>query len=240
MKPSGLVTIDPVDHLPTSPLLFHQKLQQQQHIHHSRRPSRTSLTRSPSPSSSLKSTRGRMRSPPRTSTTKTTHHAPSTSRRALPYTGPRSSSERRLPSLFDRIKAALEAPRQRVMTIDTSALEAPPRSPIQPSSNSWPVNSSPFASSGRSTASAETRFHNHHYYNHDYPHTTSLYYDNPVPSPPTLYGVPVSVACRRAYLGHDLGIRQSLTRLQAEDAGTVEHRTIGKKEIGNFHSCVKS
>lgn len=239
MKPSSLVTIDPVDHLPTSPLLSHQQLQQQQHLSNSRRP----LTRPPSPSSSPKSSRGRMRSPPRTSTAKTTHHAPSSSRRASPYTGPRSSSERRLPSLFDRIKAALEAPRQRVMTIDTSAPPVPSRSPIQLSSDSW-SNASPFASSGRTTTSTETRFHNHHYYNHDHPHTAPLYYDNPAPPPPpTLYGVPVSVACKRAYLGQNLGIRQSLKRLQAEDAGAVEHRTIGKKkiaEIGTSILCKKA
>ncbi|GJJ73500.1 hypothetical protein EMPS_05858 [Entomortierella parvispora] len=227
MKLYSLVTIDPVDHLPTSPLLRHQQQQQQQQ-HHSRRPSITSLARSPPPLSFSKSPKRRMRSPPRTSAAKTTHHASSSSRRPSPYAGPRSSSERRLPSLFDRIKAALEAPRQPAMTIDTSAPAAPSRSPIQTSPDLWSDNPSPFASAVRSTTSAETRFHNQHYYNHEPSHNGPLYFDYPPPPPPppTLYGMPVSVACKRAYLGQHLGIRQSLKRLQAEDAGTVEHRTI--------------
>ncbi|KAI8598328.1 hypothetical protein EDD21DRAFT_191332 [Dissophora ornata] len=136
-------------------------------------------------------------------------------RRSSVCSGPRSSE--RLPFVFARIKAKLEAPRRPAIPVITtcplpifratnSFSEEDDRCPSTPSSPLHPLQPIPDD--------------NHYPGEHSYPPQS--------PSPIlTLFGIACSAASQRAYSNTNSDIERSFFKLQHEDSGRVEHRTIG-------------
>ncbi|KAG0267024.1 hypothetical protein BG011_009772 [Mortierella polycephala] len=132
------------------------------------------------------------------------HHEPqrSTSSSSSPRSdsqakSPRRSSDR-LPSLFDRIKAALDAPKR--PTVTTSPL---------PQSQST-ESDEPFITAGVVPTVPLS-------------HQPAPVADDMIPF---VFGMPCSAAGYKAYSRHTVDLEKSFLRLQQEDSGTVEHRTI--------------
>ena len=119
----------------------------------------------------------------------------------------------RLPTLFDRIKAALDTPRR----VSTSSMDSTPSlSPMTPSEyhhhhSSASAHAPPFPMSGQRQQHM-------------------LMQEDVKESPhPTLYGIRCSEVSQRAYSGQSSQMKSSFDRLQKLDQGKVEYRTIGKK-----------
>ncbi|KAG0020462.1 hypothetical protein BGZ80_004163 [Entomortierella chlamydospora] len=127
---------------------------------------------------------------------------------------PRSST--RPPTIFAQLKAKLEAPKR--PTITTTPLPQPAHS--GKSLNRAPVSPDIIETdltSPSSPAHDTRRYYSSGNCGHDNAWTTS---------PSTLFGIPCSPASQRAYSNHNLDIEESFLRLQLEDSGKIEHRTI--------------
>ncbi|KAI8352705.1 hypothetical protein B0O80DRAFT_81238 [Mortierella sp. GBAus27b] len=201
------------------------------------------------PSLSTGSTRLRSRSPP---SPRTNSNAAIGTRRSTTINsgGPRNHSTgndgrgERLPSLFAQLKAKLEAPRRPIIpAISTSPLSLPIR-PI----GHYDHHHHPSAQADEdyypSTHPRSPPLYRHHPMedpvgesvpidrNRHYPVSD----DGPWPplanrqSQPSLFGIQCSAAGQRAYSNHNDDTERSFLRLQHEDNGRVEHRTIGNTE----------
>ncbi|KAF9299924.1 hypothetical protein BGZ74_008494 [Mortierella antarctica] len=137
-------------------------------------------------------------------------------------TGPRSD---RLPSLFDRIKAALEAPKR--PTITTSPLpNIIPSHPIQQRDfNYGPPPLFDEIEEG-SNDEDEGEFESRCDFFPSFCNNNLDLAPATTPLSPTLFGLPCSEAGQRAYSDHSTELEKSFSRLQQEDSGKVEHRTI--------------
>ncbi|CAO3567684.1 unnamed protein product [Mortierella alpina] len=125
-------------------------------------------------------------------------------------------SDNRLPSLFDRIKAALETPRRVAVSPPLpSPQQHQPQQHYQgatlamdhvyhPSSMPHPL----YANASRVVDERLVRPH------------------NPLLQPPTLFGVKCTEISQRAYSGQSSEMKKSFDRLQHMDNGKVEYRTI--------------
>ncbi|GJJ72229.1 hypothetical protein EMPS_04586 [Entomortierella parvispora] len=116
----------------------------------------------------------------------------------------------RPPSLFDRIKAALDTPRR----VSTSSMDSTPSfAPMIPSEqhhqhSSSSEHASPYPASGQRQASV------------------SMQEDVKENPHPTLYGIRCTEVSQRAYSGQSSQMKSSFDRLQKLDQGKVEYRTI--------------
>ncbi|KFH71551.1 hypothetical protein MVEG_01849 [Podila verticillata NRRL 6337] len=147
-------------------------------------------------------------------------------------TGPRSD---RLPSLFDRIKAALEAPKR--PTITTSPLPNITSSrPIQYGSVSY-VPPETLYDDIEEGSNDEDEFARCDFFpsysdndnndNNNKNNNNNLHLaPATTPLSPTLFGLPCSEAGQRAYSDHSAELEKSFSQLQQEDSGKVEYRTI--------------
>ncbi|KAG0083701.1 hypothetical protein BGZ93_001648, partial [Podila epicladia] len=141
----------------------------------------------------------------------------------MSLTGPRSD---RLPSLFDRIKAALEAPKR--PTITTSPLpNITPLYPIQQRDFNYGPPPPLYdeiedGSNDEDEDEFESRCDFFPSFNENNLHLAPA----TTPLSPTLFGLPCSEAGQRAYSDHSTELEKSFSRLQQEDSGKVEHRTI--------------
>lgn len=138
----------------------------------------------------------------------------SSSLRSSSYSAPRSDS--RLPSLFDRIKAALETPRR-------VAVSQPLPSPQQ---HQQQQHNQAVAFTVDSIHHSPSMAHSF------YPNTFRAVDErlvspqSPLLQPPTLFGVKCTEISQRAYSGQSSEMKRSFDRLQHMDIGKVEYRTI--------------
>lgn len=161
-------------------------------------------------------------------------------RRISLATSPRSSG--RLPSLFDRIKAALEAPKR--PTINTSPLP-----PIRTNLNLAQSNEQDGLTgcSSPTTTTATTTMPSSHLHP-NFSDSDLLDETNDLPSfwcplivaKPTLFGIPCTEASQKAYSRHSSDVKATFKRLQLEDHGAVENRTIGKVQKPSYYDLHRS
>ncbi|KAH7047802.1 hypothetical protein BKA57DRAFT_505468 [Linnemannia elongata] len=147
-------------------------------------------------------------------------------RRISLATSPRSNG--RLPSLFDRIKAALEAPKR--PTINTTPLP-----PIRTNLNlaqSSEQDGLAGCSSPTTTTTTTTMPSSHLHPNFtdgdllDETNNLLSIWRPSMVAKPTLFGIPCTEASQKAYSRHSSDVKASFQRLQLEDRGAVENKTI--------------
>ncbi|KAF9139097.1 hypothetical protein BG015_002163 [Linnemannia schmuckeri] len=147
-------------------------------------------------------------------------------RRISLATSPRSNG--RLPSLFDRIKAALEAPKR--PTVNTSPLP-----PIRTNLNLAQLSEhDDLAGCSAPTTTATTTTMPYSHLHPNFADSHLLDETNDLPSfwcpsmvaRPTLFGIPCTEASRKAYSRHSSDVKASFQKLQLKDRGAVENRTI--------------
>ncbi|KAF9432448.1 hypothetical protein BGZ76_010796 [Entomortierella beljakovae] len=127
----------------------------------------------------------------------------------------------RLPSLFAQLKAKLGAPKR--TAIMTSSLPSPSHSKRELHRSSISSDADEidrFSPLPSLNDNARSNYDSDNYSSDS--NSTNLWSK----FPSALYGIPCSPASLKSYSNHDLDIEESILRLQSEDAGKVEHRTI--------------